>query len=59
MYCWHAPIITILEKAAGHYNVNYTPLFMFITTLVLVIPISILSYRYYESYFLRFKRRFN
>ncbi len=59
MYCWHAPVITILEKMAGHYNINYTPLFMFITTLVLVIPISILSYRYYESYFLRFKRRFN
>lgn len=59
MYCWHAPVITVLEKLAGHYNISYSPLIMFVTTLILIIPISILSYRYYESYFLRFKKYFN
>ena len=59
MYCWHAPIMTLLSKAAGFYDVVLTPSLMFVTTLILVIPVSILSYKYYESYFLRLKKYFN
>jgi peptidoglycan/LPS O-acetylase OafA/YrhL len=59
MYCWHAPIITILTKTAEYYDVILNPLTTFIMTLILVIPVSIISYKYYESYFLRFKKYFN
>ena len=58
MYCWHAPILTILTKTAEFYDIILTPLTTFVLTLIIVIPVSIISYKYYESYFLRLKKYF-
>ena len=58
MYCWHAPVMIVLKKITLTCGWKIDAYMFFFITLMLTIAISIISYRYFESYFLRLKRYF-
>jgi peptidoglycan/LPS O-acetylase OafA/YrhL len=58
MYVWHAPIMTMISKGSEFINISLSPWTIFVATLIIVIPVSFVSYTYFESYFLKFKNRF-
>jgi peptidoglycan/LPS O-acetylase OafA/YrhL len=62
MYCFHGIVITILIKGLNYFNYKEKlidslvlyPLIVFCVTLL----ISVLSFKYFESWFLRKKKKF-
>jgi len=63
LYCFHGLIITILVKALGYFSykenlidnmIIYPVLILFFTILI-----SSISYKYYESWFLKLKKKFS
>ena len=61
IYMWHTIIITIVLSLANYTNMINTPLnnlFIFIVPYLLTLVISYLSYKYFESGFLKLKKRF-
>jgi peptidoglycan/LPS O-acetylase OafA/YrhL len=55
LFCWHAPIFTLVAKTFQYFNLPLNSFLLFIITLMLVIPVANISYRYFEVRFLKFK----
>lgn len=51
IYLWHAFIILITVKIfpIGMQNSNYTPLFFFVCVVMLLVPVSFISYKLFEQ----------
>ena len=62
LYCYHGVVITILIKTLERLSFDETLWHVFIIypiiVLVLSIGLSALSYKYFEGFFLKFKKRF-
>jgi peptidoglycan/LPS O-acetylase OafA/YrhL len=63
LYCWHGVVITFVKKAAEiiHYKENYIDVLILfpLLTLFLTVIISIMSYEFFESKFLKLKDYFS
>lgn len=58
LYVYHLPCLLLLKKAAPHLLGHDSPLFVFVVGLPMTMAIAAVSYRYFESPFLRIKERF-
>ena len=62
LYCYHGVVITILIKVLERFNFEETLWHVFLIYPMVVLTVSIglsaFSYRYFESFFLKFKNRF-
>jgi peptidoglycan/LPS O-acetylase OafA/YrhL len=58
LYCWHAPVLTIISKTFQYMGIELNNYLLFILTLLFTIPIANLSYRYFEQRFIALKNRF-
>lgn len=58
LYLFHIPCFTFLRKLAPHLLGHGSPLFSAVVGLPLTIGVAAVSYRYFESPFLRMKERF-
>jgi len=63
LYCWHGVVITFVKKTVeiAHYNENYIDVLILfpLLTLFITIIISIISYEFFESRFLKLKDYFS
>jgi len=63
LYCWHGVVITFVKKTSAitHYNENYLDILIVfpLLTLFLTIVISIISYEFFETKFLKLKDYFS
>jgi peptidoglycan/LPS O-acetylase OafA/YrhL len=58
LYLFHIPCFTLVRKLAPHLLGHASPLFSAVVALPLTIGVASVSYRYFESPFLRMKERF-
>jgi peptidoglycan/LPS O-acetylase OafA/YrhL len=58
-YCWHAPVLTMLEKSSEYFNVTLNRYLLFVLVLLVCLPLVNLSYKYFEQRFIALKERFN
>lgn len=58
-YCWHAPVLTVIEKTSEYAGVKLNSYMLFVLVLLISIPLVNLSYTYFEQRFIALKERFN
>jgi peptidoglycan/LPS O-acetylase OafA/YrhL len=58
-YCWHAPVVTLIEKGLEYFfNLHLSSYALFFTAFAATWPLVYLSYRFYEKKFILLKDKF-